>query len=333
MGFIRGGLLVIVCILFFIGLLFGNLLFTIHGSLEYKNVKENLGDAIKSFVESEVNSSDLALSQNMDEIKLYCQTQQSYIFDANFSDMDVKIDISCASVLQGEAAIVDELVVETVDQLYLKDYECAFTQCLEDEKNALYFISEDFRNFLSQIVYIALLVLAILIVLIMLLAEHKSNGLIISGITLILASLPFMKLESIAANLIGGNFSGFASVFLSDSYKIFIINLALGALFLLVGIIIKMMGIGLKLSEYFNKRKEKEVSEEKVSEIVKEEMKKAKAEEAKRDKIKEKEKNKKKNKKPQVTRNQTEKPQPQKQQPSKTPSQKTQPQTKTSKKK
>ena len=333
MGFIRGGLLVIVCILFFIGLLFGNLLFTIHGSLEYKDVKENLGDAITTLAEEQLDENPLIDSENREEIESNCKTQQSYAFDANFSDIDINVDISCASVLQGEKAIIDEFVSETVDQLYYKDYECRFTQCLEDEKNALYFVSEDFRNFLSQKVFVSLIVLAIFFVLIMLLAEHKSNGLIISGITLILASLPFMKLESIAVNLIGGNFSGFASVFLSDSYKIFIINLGLGILLLLIGIVIKVMGIGLKLSEYFNKRKEKEVSEEKVSEIVKEEMKKAKAEEAKRDKIKEKETPKTQTQKPQVTRNQTEKPQPQKQQPSKTPSQKTQPQTKTSKKK
>ena len=179
-------------------------------------------------------------------------------------------------------AIVDEFVIETVDQLYYKQYECSFSQCLEDKKNALYFVSEDFRDYLSSKVYFMFLALLIMFVLMLLLAEHKANAFIIAGVILIVASLPFLKLESFAASLIGGNFSDFSKVFLSDAYKVFIINLIFGILLLLVGIAIKLTGIGMKISEFFSKKKEKEISEEKVEEIVKQEVQKVKQEDVKK---------------------------------------------------
>ncbi|MBI3623330.1 hypothetical protein HY212_04615 [Candidatus Pacearchaeota archaeon] len=282
MGIIRGGLLVIICVLFFVGLLVGNLLFSVYGSLEHSRVKENLGSAIKSFAESEANSSQLISEDDINEIKSHCQSHSSYVINSSFSDLGINVDISCENASKGNEAVVNELVSETVDQLYYKKYNCSPSQCLEDKKTALYFVSEDFRKYLSSKVYLTFIVLLVFFALMLLLAKHKSNAFIIAGAILIAVSLPFMKLESVAASLIGGNFSAFSKVFLSDAYKIFIINLILGILLLIAGIVIKITGIGIKISEHFSKKKEGEVSDEKVEEIVKKEVAKAKKEEIKK---------------------------------------------------
>lgn len=280
MGVIRGGLLVIVSIIFFVFILFTNSLITVYSSLDHNNVKNNLGVVIQDYAKDQNSSLELLNDQDLSNMKKYCENS-SYVLKENITNFGIKINISCESINQGKEAIIGEFINETVDQVYYRDYQCSISDCLKDKNTAFYLVSEKFHNYLSGKVYVLLLVSLILFGLILLLTEHRSNAFIIAGILLIIASLPFMKLESIATSLSGDSFSQIAKVFFANSYSVFIASLVLGILFLVVGIVIKLFSVGFKVSEFFNKSKKEEITDEKVSEIVKEEVTKQNAQKTK----------------------------------------------------
>jgi len=279
MGIIRGGLLVIVCVLFFIGLLITNSLITIYTSLDHKDVQNNLRVVMLNYAEKQVNSTELINDKELIGIQKYCQNSSSYTFKENLTGLNINVDISCTSINNGKAAIMDEFINETIEQIYYKDYPCDLSSCLKDKNNAFYLVSEEFHDYLSGKVYILLLVSLVLFALMLILAQHRSNAFIIVGILMVVSSLPFMKLDSIISSLSGDSLYGVAKVFLANSYAVFIGSLILGILFLVIGFIIKFFTLGFKISDFFNKfKKKEEITDEKVSEIVKEEISKSKEE-------------------------------------------------------
>jgi len=274
MGIIRGGLLVVVCVLFLVGMIALNTLFTVGSSLEPQNVKENFGDLLNQGATEEFNISEI-IGEGLPVMQKYCENNTEFDFETNLTNFDV--NLSCESVNSGTDAVLSEFVNETIDEVYYIDYNCEFVSCFEQEQNVFYVISKDFKDYIFSKFYITLIVVIVLFLLIFLLTENRANAFVIAGILIIVSALPFLKAQSFVSS-IGGLLSSFLKLIFSESYMVFVRIIIIGIIVLGIGIILRFINIGLKISGFFGmfKKEDNGVSKEEVKNIVKEEVGKSK---------------------------------------------------------
>src|SRR3989344_2868240 len=147
MSFIRGAGIVIIGAILFLGLIFAGLIYTFQNSLEYENLKGEVGNVLL-----ENMASNQQLVQGVDSaipyLQEYCKTHSSYTFNSELSDL--KVDVSCGSIRAGKQAIVDEMVNESLSQVYYQKYDCEFVDCLNQDKplflvlKSIFFFMEDY---------------------------------------------------------------------------------------------------------------------------------------------------------------------------------------------
>ena len=84
MGAIRGILLVTVCVLLFISVLAGSILWTVSSSLQYENVQSGLGSLVNNIIGGGLNTASEQLNIEdelkdiMPTIEAYCESNQQY---------------------------------------------------------------------------------------------------------------------------------------------------------------------------------------------------------------------------------------------------------------
>ncbi|MEK6925642.1 MAG: hypothetical protein AABW50_00025 [Nanoarchaeota archaeon] len=264
MGLIRGGLSVIVSVIFFVLLLSTNILMTLNSSLEYDTLKFNLRDVLKEKAGEQINYSQI-VDKDISQLQNYCKNSSFYSTKEN--DYNLVINISCASINAGKETIVDEFINDVVEQLYYAEYSCNFVSCLQEKENVFFLVSNQFHEDVQSKLYFLIIILIISFAGIFLLAQKKHNAFIIGGILIIISALPFIKLDSLFS-FVGNSFLAIINVFFSESYSIFIKMLILGLIVLAIGIILKFFNIGFKISGLIEKFKTK-FSKEEVKEVEK----------------------------------------------------------------
>lgn len=245
MGVIKSGLLVIACFLLLIVFLAGNLFLTVNLSLNHDNVKTGLNSVIKELIkENEV----LDMENSIEVMQLYCQNNQEYVF----SQEGKTFVIPCDVVSQGSESVFDNVINGLVDEYYYKTYECGFFDCFESGEPPFFLVSEQTKNTMKVWFYYCLIIAILLVALMFFLIENKINLFILTGVIVIVSSLPFLKLESFIS-FFSSNLFGVLSLFFSKSYNVFIIFFIIGLILLILGIMMRFFHFGLKLSDLFNK--------------------------------------------------------------------------------
>lgn len=266
MGFIRGFLLVIVCIVLFVTLLLANIFLTFTLSLSAENVKANIGPMVSDVVNSQTELSNV-INEKLPLARQYCENYSDYIFSYNGNEFQVPCDIISA-VESNADSIIQQSVSGLVDQIYYQEYNCNFWSCLSETGQPFFLVSKMAHDYWEKQFYTALLVIIILFVLGFLLVVNKPNILIISGI-LVLASSSIFRVVGKVAMSLNEEFSEYAILFFFKSYYVFIIGL-------LVGVI--LLGFGISLKVAFWESIKKRFSKEDVREIVEEEIREIKEE-------------------------------------------------------
>ncbi|MCK5150063.1 hypothetical protein KAJ87_04020 [Candidatus Pacearchaeota archaeon] len=267
MGVIRSILLVFVSVLFFVSLLAGGLFLTLSLSLDYDNVKTGISSTVQ-----ELDINGMTISKIMEDayplMEIYCmQNNSEFVFKDPSSGHT--FSIPCEILPQGPQAIVNYGINDFVEQVYYKEYDCNFWDCLEKTGSPLFLISAKAKGYWHSKFYFLLLLSVILIGVSFLLVEKKSNSFIITGALIVASSLPFMKLESIISLFSDNYLSGILIVFFSEASNVFWIMLVSGIVFLVAGILLKLFGIGFKISGIFSKINEK-ISKNKMTASPKE---------------------------------------------------------------
>ncbi len=262
MGFIRGSLFVIVSVLLFLSLFGAGFFYMVSLSLDYDVLKENL-----------VNSSDVAVREMgvYDELflvfpmmDLYCLNNSAFNFDSGYG----VFDIPCEIVAKGIDEVFYYALGEFVMGSYYNDYNCSLLECWEETKNPSFLISDKTRNYTENKFYFLIFASFVLIGLVFLLIEKKSNLPFVVGGLLVVVSLPFMKLDS-ALSFIGDKMIvGFVSIFLTQTYSVFLKFMFLGVFVLVIGIIWKLFLIGFKVNKFVGWVKNK-IEERKKKKIEK----------------------------------------------------------------
>ncbi|MGD9276833.1 MAG: hypothetical protein PVJ67_06705 [Candidatus Pacearchaeota archaeon] len=270
MGFIRGGLFVILSVLFFVSLLVANSLYTISSSLEYENLKGELVPVVKSTIEDQINLEE-AINAALPLIELYCENNSDYVFNEG----GVTFAISCETVKSNPDLIVEDAIDNFVEETYYKDYNCKFLDCFKENDGMPFFlISENTKNYFQNKFYFMLPVLLVLLVGMFFLIEGKTNLPIVVGAEFIIASLPFLKMESFIGLFADKTILQFFSFLFTQSYHIFIISFILGIIILASGIVMKFFVVGFSIHNFFEKFKKKDgVVKKEVKTDIKKEIK------------------------------------------------------------
>jgi len=268
MGAIRGVFLVLVAALLFLSFLSLNLLWSVSSSLEYEHVEKEASVMLKNFM-SEMGLTNLTevVRQNYPAIQAYCINNSEYVL----SYEGYTITIPCSAVSQGEEAIVEEWIKDSIHGIYYAQYDCNFIDCFDKYPVPLFLISEQYYKLLADKVYFSLVACLVLFALVFLLVEKKANAFILSGILLIVASLPFVKIDYLLSLPSERMIFDLLWIFFSQSFYVSIKLLIIGVALLAFGILVDIFKIGFFISKLFSrsKKKEKEKEEEKREAIKK----------------------------------------------------------------
>lgn len=233
MGFIREGSLFFVCAVLFAVFIVIGIVFTLTLSLKYENVKQELTPIIKEFAEKNINLKQ-TIDQNIVEMRKNCVDQYS------FEEGELAFTIPCSVLSQGSDAVLDYSLNSLVDKLYYTEYSCEFWDCFKQQGQPYFLFSQKSEDYFKGKLYLLLLASIIIFILIFFLAEEKSNSFILAGILMIVASLPFIKLEWFFS-LMNNQIMDILSAFFSKSINVFLVGFILGVVLITAGIIIKIL--------------------------------------------------------------------------------------------
>ncbi len=254
MGFIRGGLLSLVCILLFISLLLAGIFLTLSLSLKYENVQEGLVSVIKGMTDDKLGliGEEFNLTEKMDQaqefMEEHCQNITEYVFSEGGYTFTIPCDI-LEEIPETPEALIEQGVETIVENVYYEEYDCSFWDCLSESELPFFLVSEKAKNYWREKFYFTLIAFVVLVVLIFFLVEHKQNTPIVVGPILILASLPLLGLEKLAGIFVGdfGNLGvSLVSIFIGKSGSAFWIMFIIGLVVLVAGIVLKFLYKGKK---------------------------------------------------------------------------------------
>jgi hypothetical protein len=210
---------------------------------------------------------------------MYCLTNDKI----QFNESGLNLEIPCSVAIAGTDMIIEYGVTQLVDQLYYKQYDCEFWQCVKEQTPPLVLVSEKAYQYWHAFFYWSLILSLIFFLLILLVAKNKSTPFIISGILMIITAIPFKNLNWVFSLIPVGEIAKFIAIFFMKSHSIFVVMLILGIIFLALGVTLKLTGLGKKMSwNYRNNETEEEtkqtpietvpISKQDVKKIVNEEI-------------------------------------------------------------
>jgi len=223
----------------------------IHLNISCSSINTSL-NSVFSEINSSVNlEENLNLSSgirlNYPKMIDACSPKENYYFST------LKKNISCEEFSISKEEFELNLLNSSVSQVYYKNYSCSFWDCLSKTGSPMFLVSEKASNYWKSNFYFFLFVSLVLLIVIFLLLEEKINLLFVFGITLILSSLPLLKIESFLLFLLKPiayfvNFINYLdssslisifSIFFSRANFIFYFLVVIGVTFIILGIVLK----------------------------------------------------------------------------------------------
>jgi len=265
MGFIRGGLFVIVSVLFFISLLVMNSIMVVSFSLDYDNIKQELVPVVKETIQGNINLTNIIEDKQYRFMQTFCKNSSQEL-EYVFSEQNYTFSVSCSAISNGTKAVFDEVIDNFIYEQYHKEYNCGFIDCFKEGSIPFFLVSQHSNDYWQAKFYLFLLISLVLAGLMLLFIEKRTNLPLVAGSLVILSSLLFAKLETLAKWVINtftnisvlsplnpdNSFKYFNLIF-TQSYKVFLIMIIIGVVLLAFGIILKFFAIGFKINEFFSK--------------------------------------------------------------------------------
>lgn len=253
MGVIRGGLFVIASVLLFTAMLAGGTFLTFEKSLEYSIVQPELTSVLTELVNQNFNL-DEELASNKELIELTCQNNTKYSFATEFIDTPLKIP--CDQLTIDSTNITELMISNLVEENYNKQYDCKFFDCFDsvDSTDSVFFlVSAHARDYWKAKFYWIFSFSLILIAVMFVLIENRVNLPIVVGSLLIIAALPFAKLNLLAGFFADKELLAIFAVFITQSVSVFWYAFLTGIIVLALGIFLKFFQIGFWINNIFSK--------------------------------------------------------------------------------
>lgn len=270
MGFLSKGLLILLGILVFVCLLIGSLFLTITLSLDYEIVKPGIITLSNEFLGGQIKEEILFMQKQ-------CENNTDFVI--NIEEISKVFIIPCEIVSQGENETLDYALSLFIEEIYYKQYDCSFTDCLKEMDYPFIMISKTAQDYCKSKTYLFLVVALVFSVLMFFLIENKVNFPLVLGGILVVTSLLLKQLKKLILIVLPVEVEDFFSILITKIGSVFSIFFIIGIGLVVVGIILRFISLDTI---------KKKFSKEEVKEIVKEEISKIKSvqEKPKKDKIK-----------------------------------------------
>jgi len=258
MGFWKSTLIFVSAVVLFGALFSANMFLTLHWSLNYENVESTAQNLTDKLLE-DLGEKGILLQEYSNK-KFLCYGNENMTFSFN----DEEIAVPCEIIENGGKEFLEYFISKITYNLYYKNYDCEFLDCIKTQEQPLVLISEKARIYWGDKFYVALLVAFVAFVVLFFLNTKKSVAFLVGGGMIIISALPFKDVTKLFSLL--PEFLPFdvLPVFFSDSYGVYVIMLIAGIVFLAVGLVIGFFKYGVKIKNFLNKRKGKTSEEAKV---------------------------------------------------------------------
>ena len=269
MAIIRGGLFVIVSVVFFLALIAGGMFLTLSMSLDYEVVQPELEITINELISEDMDL-DSVVREKLPIMEIYCENNSDYVF----KEGEFTFSIPCEAVANGTEAIVAEGISGLIDKYYHDDYACGFWDCFEKTDKPFFFVSEHAKDYWKSKFNWSLLVMLVCLGLMFLVAEVRTNALIVAGGIGIVGAFILKYLTGVLFKFALSPIVGSLGVEVSlEAFNFLLVKLGfVFLLILIVGIILIAFGIGFRIWLYFSGRSSK-TSKKDVEEIVEKKVK------------------------------------------------------------
>ena len=246
-GWIRRGALYLIALVLIFILISANLFLTLGISLSYDNVKVNSVAVTEKMFEKELASGQVdafydQLVRECDESQLVSITKQGALIQID--DELNSPEVNCADLkASGKEGFISLIVGSFIEQNYYKEYDCTFWECFNQEglKKPFFIISEMAHKYFMKLFYFALLISVVLLVIAFLLMSHRTNILPYAGILIIISALPFWKLDfMLSLSSIPIDIVQIISILFTDSFSVFLVDVIVGVLFIVFGVVLKI---------------------------------------------------------------------------------------------
>jgi len=266
MGVIRGMALVFIVVLLFVSFMLMGTFATLNSSLEHDAVSEQIRPIVRDTVENKIDP--FLIDNQVSILQVHCgnNTNNTY-YSFDDSEANHTFEISCDTIANGTEAIIDAEVDSLIDGTYYKEYSCEFWKCLKEE-NPLVLVSQYAKDYWKNKYYNFLLISIVLAGLVFLLVEKKNNFPILTGVLLVVSFIPVANLDTIGkailkvilysakrgiASLGELDISSFVLIFFSKANDIFLRGFIFGLILVAIGIFLKLLKTGFKISHLFKK--------------------------------------------------------------------------------
>jgi hypothetical protein len=272
MGIIRSVLIVFFSIVLLLSLIITSLLFTIALTLDFQNIQPAINNLTHTLLEEEYD-----LRQNIDsnlvQARELCENNSGYTFQ--FQEQD--IEIPCEIIIKNTSEIIEFTIQNFTKEIYYQEYNCDFWNCFQETGKPFFLVSKKAQDYWYSKFYISLIATLAIIAILYILFSSTSNFSIFIGGILVLSSLVFIKLdyaiEKILTSIVSGT-QGMLSksfdiilnsvtILFSQTYQAYLTALLIGIGLIILGILIKFFGLGMKLSAWLEKCKSSKESNKK----------------------------------------------------------------------
>lgn len=268
MGFIRGTAITLFSIILLLSLFLMNLTLIVSWSLEHDTLQPALKSSAGNFLKDSIDVKNLLGDEAKSVMPSYCLIESEYKFNYDMYNFT----IPCEVIENGTDSITNYLMDSFIDTIYYAEYNCEFWECIKVSSTPFVLFSEKAMDYWRGKFLLLVLVSFALFALIFFISKNRPVTFVVTGIFIVLSSLPFRKLNWVL-NLIPDEFSGIFSVFFTKAHNVFIIMLIIGLIFIGVGLAFKFFGWSMKFANSLSKDSDKEeISKSEVREIVKEEL-------------------------------------------------------------
>jgi len=253
MGFLKGGVVIVLGVLLFASLLALSSFLTMSISLNSETVKTELSPVIRGLADNvpnvverfdRFNVSNFDVSGAVDEIFLAMETNCESYEDYVYIFEGQTIVVSCDLISEGRGAVVNKTTEDFIEGIYYKNYDCNFWNCFSKEKLPFFLVSQKSKDYWNSKYYFFLASSLILVGLLFFFVESRTNWIILTGVLMILSSFSFIKLYEFSLKIFSSGtfriFSLFFDIFFIKANTVFWIIFIFGVFLSLVGIGIKI---------------------------------------------------------------------------------------------
>jgi hypothetical protein len=254
MGFIRGTAITLFSIILLISLLLMNLTLLVSWSMHHDIFKPAIKNSAIDLLNHTVGVENMFTEEERTYMDSYCLIDSQY----NFTYEDYSMIIPCQVIEQGPDSIIEYGADNFIDEVYYAEYNCELWDCVGNSSFPLVLFSEKARDYWRAKFLLLVAISIALFALIFFISRNRTTTFIVTGILIILSSLPFRELGWVL-NLLPSEFSGILSAFFAKSHTVFIIMLVIGIIFIIAGILFKIFGWKMKFNEDSSKENKEEI--------------------------------------------------------------------------